>query len=216
MRRQNCRGNSLVEFSFIAIWMVTLFLGTVGVGINLIRGLEVVQLARDAGHMFARGVDFSTRSPGNVKILATVGQSMGLNTTNPSASSAVLYLSKITYVDNPTCHLGGQPDNCANHGKWVFTQRQFTFGNTTIYSSIFGNPNSLPVGTDGLSIAPSVYVVNANAVCGRCSTLGITGAEALTGGVPSREFIYVSEAAVKGFSVGSVYSGAALRAYGVF
>jgi hypothetical protein len=216
MRRHKSRGNSAIEFALIVPVMITLLLGTFGIGINLIHALEVVQLARDAGHMFARGVDFTSKSPGNVKILGAVGESLGLDIAHPSSSKAVVYLSKLTYVDNATCHAGGQPDNCQNHGKWVFVQRQLIFGGTGIYSSTFGNPASVPVQADGLKIAPSVYVTNGEAVCTRCSTLGIVPQETSATGVPSQEFIYISEAAVQGIAVGGIVVGSPLPAYGVF
>ena len=39
-------------------FMVPLWLGTSAVGLNMITSLQVIQLARDAGHMYARGVEF--------------------------------------------------------------------------------------------------------------------------------------------------------------
>ena len=53
------RGGSSIEFAFIVLTLVPLLLGTGATGVNMIRTLQTAQLARDAGHMFARGVDFS-------------------------------------------------------------------------------------------------------------------------------------------------------------
>jgi hypothetical protein len=212
MRRQNSRGGAVLEFSLIVGTMVSLFLGTFGIGINLIHGLEIVQLARDAGHMFARGIAFSSDSPGNIQILNTIGKTVGLKTDDAAGSTAVLYLSKVTYVDNPTCIAGGQAAGCHNFGQWVHVQKQLSFGNTTIFTSGFGNPNSLTAGSDG-SIAPSIYVTNDGARCTPCSTLGINSGAI---GVPSRESIYISEAAAKGFPVPGFISGAAVPTFLVF
>src|SRR5262247_1891503 len=92
------RGVSTLEFAFVLLALIPLLLGTGVVGINMIRTLQTIQLARDAGHMFARGVDFS--QPGNKTILVTLGSALGLNAT-PSASSSVVILSALTYIDQP-------------------------------------------------------------------------------------------------------------------
>ena len=59
MKKQNSRGVSTIEFAFSMLVMVPLLLGTGVTGINMIRSLQTVQLARDAGHMYARGVNFT-------------------------------------------------------------------------------------------------------------------------------------------------------------
>src|SRR6187200_455931 len=93
MKRKSVRGVSAVEFAFSMIVLAPLLLGTGVIGINMIRTLETIQLARDAGHMYARGVDFS--QPGNKTILVTLGSPLGLSAT-PTNSSAVVILSSLT------------------------------------------------------------------------------------------------------------------------
>ena len=126
MRRASFRGAACIEFAFIAMVLVPLLLGTGAAGINMILTLQTIQLARDAGHMYARGLDFS--QPGNQTILANVGSTLGLSTTAGSGS-AVVILSKLTYVDNAACAAAGavdshgNPSGCTNLARWVFTQR---------------------------------------------------------------------------------------------
>src|SRR4051794_23481701 len=93
-------GVAIAEFSFVMLVLVPLLLGTVVIGVNMVRSLQTVQLARDAGHMYARGVDFS--QIGNKTILATIGTGTGLSTT-AGAGSSVVILSTITYVDKAMC-----------------------------------------------------------------------------------------------------------------
>src|SRR6185312_8915484 len=84
------RGIASVEFAFGMIVLTPLLLGTGVIGVNLIRTLETVQVARDAGHMYARGVDFS--QPGNKTIVLTLASNLGLSTST-STSNALVILS---------------------------------------------------------------------------------------------------------------------------
>ena len=59
IRGKKSGGGSAIEFVFVSLVLVPLFLGTGAVGVNLIRTLQTIQLARDIGHMYARGIDFS-------------------------------------------------------------------------------------------------------------------------------------------------------------
>ena len=53
MRNQKTRGNTIIEFTFVvAFFLLPMFLFTYAVGFNLLQQLEVVQLTRDAGHLF--------------------------------------------------------------------------------------------------------------------------------------------------------------------
>src|ERR1019366_10350955 len=100
MRPTRFRGVASVEFAFVVLVLVPLLLGTGAAGINMILTLQTIQVARDAGHMYARGLDFS--QPGNKTILANLGQTLGLSTTAGSGSALVI-LSELTYLDKATC-----------------------------------------------------------------------------------------------------------------
>jgi hypothetical protein len=49
MKRHAKRGSAIIEFALSLLVLMPLFLGTGAVGINMVRTLETVQLARDAG-----------------------------------------------------------------------------------------------------------------------------------------------------------------------
>jgi hypothetical protein len=220
MRRRNNRGVAIVEFSFSLILLVPLLIGTTATGLNLIRTLSTVQLARDAGHMYARGVDFS--QPGNKTILATVGSSVNLSSTN-GQGSAVVILSTIAYVDKAFCASAGKVDaagnplGCTNYRNWVFTQR-ITIGQSSIRASSFGSPvttGATPVTVNSTTGAISLNDQATNAGDVATFSVGINPYAAVNGsvsGLPSGEVIYVSEAASSGLALppfvpsGLVYS----------
>ena len=122
-RKQQKRGVSIMEFSFIVLVMVPLLLGTTEVGLNMINTLQTVQLARDTGHMYARGVDFT--QPGNLQILASLGAGVGMSTsTGANQGNARVILSQLKYIDAATClanglpvDAGGNPIGCTNLGQ---------------------------------------------------------------------------------------------------
>ncbi|MGP8244320.1 MAG: hypothetical protein ACLQVN_07350, partial [Bryobacteraceae bacterium] len=94
-RRKRSGGGSAIEFVFICLVLVPLFLGTGAIGVNLIRTLQTIQLARDVGHMYARGVDFSQGA--DQTIMYQLGSSLGL-TSSTTTSTALVILSNLIYV----------------------------------------------------------------------------------------------------------------------
>jgi hypothetical protein len=170
------------------------------VGVNLVRTLQTEQLARDAGHMFARGIDFS--ASGNQEILVNIGNSLNMSATS-GYGNAVVILSKLTYVDKATCGIGnavnsnGQPSGCTNIGKWVFVQR-LVVGNSNIHSSTLGNPTGVTQASDG-SISASQYCTIAGDVAKFSSINPYSDNKGVISGLPSGQFVYVSEAATVQF-----------------
>ena len=223
MRHLGFRGVASVEFAFISMVLVPLLLGTGAAGINMILTLETIQLARDAGRMYARGVDFS--QTGNQTILANVGTNVGLSTTAGSGTALVI-LSALTYVDNATCVAGGAStngvanSNCINLGKWVFTQR-LQIGNSSIRTSNIGSPlTSGPTGvtvdaTTG-KISVSDYVTKAGAVATFNSINPYSSVNGVVSGLPSGQVLYVAEAAATAFSMPPFIGPHAAYSYGLF
>ena len=223
MKRKSERGVSAVEFAFSMIVLAPLLLGTGVIGINMIRTLETIQLARDAGHMYARGVDFS--QPGNKTILVTLGSTLGLSST-PGAGSAVVILSALTYVDQPACaavgavDAGGNPSGCTNFGQWVFTQR-LTVGKASLRSSGYGSP--LTSGPTGVSIDPTTgkispqhYTTKAGAVANFNSINPYSNVNGNVQGLPSGQTLFVAEAGATALNMAPFVSNAVTYAYGLF
>jgi hypothetical protein len=123
------RGSSLVEFMLTSLIWVPLLLGTVVFSINLVRAIQVSQLARDTAHMFAKGVDFSETS--SQALLLRLASNLNIKGTS-SDNGAVLF-SQITFVTEKDCSA------CANLGHYVFTSLYY-FGNATYANTKLGNP----------------------------------------------------------------------------
>jgi len=227
MKRHTKRGSAIIEFALSLLVLMPLFLGTGAVGINLVRTLETVQLARDAGHMFARNVDFS--QTGNQTILATIGTGLGLSAT-PGQGTAVVILSGLTYVDANTCvgantanGTGNQP-TCTNLGQWVFTQR-LEIGNTSLKTSDFGSP--LTTGPNGVTldsqgkISIGQYGTKSGAVATFSSAVnGINpytvSAGGAVSGLPSGQKLYLAEAASQGFAMPPYVQGSPTYSFSFF
>jgi len=223
MKRPGFRGSACIEFAFVTMLLVPLLLGTGAAGIDMILTLQTIQLARDAGHMYARGLDFS--QPGNQTILANVGSTLGLSTTLGSGS-AVVILSKLTYVDDAACTAAGavdshgNPSGCTNLGKWVFTQR-LEIGNSSVRTSNIGSPlTSGPTGVTVESpsgnISLSDYVTKAGAVATFNSINPYSDVNGNVSGLPSGQMLYIAEAAATAFSMPPFIGPPATYSYGLF
>src|SRR5260370_29884443 len=53
-------GNTMMEFAVVMPFWVVLLFGTIALGINLTRSIQVVQTSRDLANMCARGTDFTS------------------------------------------------------------------------------------------------------------------------------------------------------------
>jgi hypothetical protein len=174
-------GGALMEFSFSSLFWVPLILGTIVLGLNLSRALRVTQLCRDAGHMYAYGVDFS--QSGNKNLLLRLAN--GLNIT-AAGGNGVIVFSTITYIAGSDCTAGGLAANssqCPNLNFMVFTKR-LVIGNAALKPSAFGTPNAADMDSSG-SIPSSKFLKDA--------TTRATGFSSLIT-IASGQYAYVSEA----------------------
>jgi hypothetical protein len=223
MKKRRIRGISSVEFAFSMLVLVPLLLGTGVIGINMIKTLETIQLARDVGHMYARGVDFG--QPGNKTIMLSLGSTLGL-TTSASTSNAVVILSNLLYIDKSACaavgavDASGNPSGCTNYQKWVFTQRVIV-GNSSLRASNYGSP--LTSGPNGVTVDSTTGKISANDYTlksGAVATFSSINPYAVTAGVasglPSGQTLYLSEAGAKGMNMAPYVANAVTYAYGLF
>jgi Flp pilus assembly protein TadG len=217
MRGTGFRGAACVEFAFISVALVPLLLGTGATGINMILTLQTIQLARDAGHMYARGLDFS--QPGNQTILTNLGSTLGLSTT-ASSSNAVVILTALTYVDNAACVAGGAAtggtanSNCKNLNHWVFAQR-LVIGKSSIHTSQVGTPTGVTIASNG-KILVTDYVTNTGAQATFSSINPYADVNGTVSGLPSGQMLYVAEAAATAFSMPPFIGPSATYSYGLF
>ena len=225
MKKQRQAGVAILEFSFILLILLPLLLGTAGIGMNMVHGLQTVQLARDAGHMYARGVDFT--QVGNKQILASLGSAVGMSTsTGAGVGTALVILSKVKYMDRAACvayglptDAGGNPIGCTNLGHWVFEER-ILVGNTSIRTSNFGSPlssgpNSVTIAANG-TISQSDQTINPG---DQATFSGINPYQVVSGtvtGLPSGQSLYIAEAAAEGFRMNPYATNPMSYAFGIF
>lgn len=160
-------GMALIEFVFSGLFWIPLLLGTIILGLNLIRAIQVTQVCRDAGHMFSEGIDFSQTA--NQSLLIDLAQ--GLNMT-ATGGNGVIILSEVKYVTSTDCTAAGLQANttsCPNMNQIVFTLR-LVIGNSSLHASNFGTPNAGDMNSDG-SIDPSVYLTDPSTVATGLSNL---------------------------------------------
>ncbi|MDQ6699317.1 MAG: hypothetical protein M3Z36_03930 [Acidobacteriota bacterium] len=136
-----------------------LLMGTFVVGLNLLRAIQVTQVCRDAGHMFAYGIDFS--QSGNQNLLVRLAN--GLN-FSAGGGSGVVILSTVTFIGAAQCTAAGlQADttHCPNLNQSVF-MRRIVVGNSGVRASNFGTPNGGIVDGSG-HISSSSYLSDTSA-----------------------------------------------------
>jgi hypothetical protein len=169
----------MVEFALCAAFLLPLYIWMVIMGLDLKRVMQTNQVSRDAGHMYARWVDFS--QPGNQDLIVRLASGLGLTRTG---GSGVVILSKMMKIGLAQCSDGGVPEaQCANLNQTVFVQR-IVIGNKALQGSRFGTPEDSIVKADGTIDAVN-YLKKASAVS---SNFGSTLA------LGDGEVAYVSEA----------------------
>jgi hypothetical protein len=131
------RGSAMIEFILVAsMFLVPLLVGIFTYGFAVLRSVQVVQINRDVGHMYSRGVDFSTQANQNLlsgqlanglNIAANSG-----NVTGGSTGYGEIVLSTLTAVAS-TC-------SCTNSGH-VVVMKRIVIGNNTNYTTPYGSPS---------------------------------------------------------------------------
>jgi len=137
-KRARCSGSTIVEFAFSLLLLIPLTIGVYVMGFNLTRGIQVIQVGRDVGHMFARGVDFSV--PANQDIAVKLAGGLGLTRTG---GDGTVIISKVYFIGHDQCAAGGLTDDQCTNINWpVFTKR-IVVGDPAILVSAHGTPSSV-------------------------------------------------------------------------
>ncbi len=143
-RRRRQRGNELIEFALVSALLLPLLFGTVVVGLNLGRSIQVTQVSRDAGHMYSRDVDFSL--PANQALIERLAQGLNIRTTG---GSGVVILSTVMFVGQAQCTAAGLSSSaCANLNHPVVINR-IVIGNAAARASSVGTPNPELISSSG-------------------------------------------------------------------
>lgn len=186
-RLRNEDGVAIVEFGISAPFLVLMSIGVFVVGMMVDRHLTLSQVVRNAGNMYARGIDFSSSQNKNFIVDAARGLDLQL-----SGGSSAVYLSRLTRVPaNAVCDTGGGPRPCNNNGQVVVTQRYMIgdTGGSGMYSRLgmptqfkdpAGNPSSEGDHVDFFDLTDAVATG---------APASLTG----SGGLAENELIYVVE-----------------------
>ncbi|MBV9158580.1 MAG: pilus assembly protein [Acidobacteriaceae bacterium] len=136
LRLQRERGSSIVEFAFTFTFMILpLFLGTLTLGMSLVRSIQMTELCRNAARAYFNGTDFSQATAQN--LLAAMAPALNLSA---SGGNTVIYLTTVTNLTSSDCSGAGYSSGCTNSGKNVFVNR-LVIGNTSVHSaSSLGTP----------------------------------------------------------------------------
>ena len=144
--KKNERGAATVEFCFSALIWLPLLLGTAVFGVDLVQAIQLSQLSRETGHMYAYGIDFT--QPQNAPLLQRLALPLNIQ------QNGAIVLSKITLVTQSDCNAASN-NICANKDKYVFTSI-YVFGNHTYAQTKLGNPQGYLF--NGTAIKESDYL----------------------------------------------------------
>ncbi len=168
------RGSGLVEFvlCFGIVWL-PLFLGLSVFGFNIVRGIQVTQVCRDAGHMYAYGTDFS--QTGGQNLLASLATGMKLTSTG----NAKIILSTVTYIAASDCLAAGlQADttHCPNLQSYVFARRVVVPSSSGIaFTSSLGSLSGVTLDSaGGVSSYDQLHNTGAQLTTGFTASTGIS------------------------------------------
>lgn len=185
MAKRSERGSSALEFMMASLIWLPLLMGTAVFGYNLVKAIQVSQFCRDAGHMFAYGIDFTTTQ--NKTLLATMGKPLGITA---NAGSGAIVMSTVTLVTQSDCNSAGVPSSCSNLGKYVFSSF-VSFGNPLYAKTRLGDTVPDAYISGGQKITFQDYVTNASLQAGNFSKY-LT----FTSTTQSGQLAYVSEVSV--------------------
>ena len=193
LRRRLRRGNTVIEFGIVAVFLVPLFLGTINLGLSLSYNLQVAQVARDAGHMYVRQLDFSQVA--SQEVVVRMASGMGLERTG--GGKGVVMLTKVLFVGPDQCAIGGLAEGaCPNLGRAVIVQR-YIIGESSLRPSEIGTPPAgliltapdVDTGLKPGDILPSNYLTQGSLIT--------AAAEGMLPGMLAGEMAYVVESYFK-------------------
>ncbi|MFN0107022.1 MAG: TadE/TadG family type IV pilus assembly protein [Bryobacteraceae bacterium] len=181
-RAERQKGNAIIEFALVISFLVLLLMGTFSVGMTLTKSVQAGVVARDAGAMFMRYVDFTLAQ--NKDILVRLANGMGMTA---SGGNGVVIMTQIMMVGTDECAAGGLSTGaCPNFNMPVVIKRM-TVGNALLYTTTYGNPAPTLIQADG-TISTTNYL-NESSV----RATNFTSVMTLNGG----EYAFVSEAYFK-------------------
>jgi hypothetical protein len=177
-------------------------LGGLSVGFNLLRSLQVAQFTRDAGHLYAYGIDFTQSSAQQMLLKLATGLNFSLN-----GGTGEVIFSNVLMVGPDDCTSGGLQANtgsCPNLNQTVYT-RWYAVGNMTLYTSHFGAPTTAD-STTGIISASSYLKATSARASGVTSLIALSASQQI---FLTEVYFSSSDYNITGFITGSgVYARA--------
>ena len=159
-RRRRQKGQEIIEFAFVALLFVPMFLGMFVIGMNLIMSIQANNMVRSLGNLYIHGADFSTypyqqlaQRMGTGLNLQMPSFSGNVQSNTGSSGDGLIWITQVMYVGSttdPNCK-GAGAGNCTNHDSFVFMQRVL-FGNSTLaaqHPSSMGDPTGATISSQG-------------------------------------------------------------------
>jgi hypothetical protein len=172
------RGSTLIEFVLAGSFIfLPLLVGTVAVGMAMIRSIQVTALNRDAGHMFSQGIDFSQTA--NQNLLVKVAGDLNIT---PAGGDGVVILSEIVATGT---------------NQAVIAQR-LVVGNASLRASNYGTPDMIDSGGNvtpdasatATNFTPAVMPMVQGQVAYVAETYFITSDISLAGLLPNGIYVW--------------------------
>lgn len=143
-QRKKQHGVSNIEFAMVLATLLTpILLGVFIFGASLVREVQAIQVGRETAELYSRNIDFSQQANQDIVTnYVAIGlnlQGNGGNVTGGTSGNGVVVIS--TYTKNNTTGAAN-----LNH---VVVANRVVIGNKNLYSSVFGNPASADISTDG-------------------------------------------------------------------
>ena len=197
------RGNSIVEFALVSVFLVPVLIGTFVVGMSLNREMSISTLVRDLGAMIAtEQLDFA--QAGNQALVVRLAGGLGLDNSNNNngygggdTGNGQVVLSYVLRVGTRECNTlppasallcNNEIGASGQNARYVFTRR-IVIGNRNLQGSFFGAP-SCAQNVDGTITAANYLTIPLSGNCAAANATTFASVLALN---PS-ENTYVVEA----------------------
>lgn len=145
------KGAAIIEFTLVMFPSLVLLFSVIVVGLQLSQQVRSSQVVRDAGSMYARGINFNQSI--NQDVVVRIASGLGLQKVG---GTAVIVMSQVTWLPQSTCTSAAL--NPCNGNSHVITQR-LTIGNTSVSHGRIG----WPTGMDAEGVIAN-YMTNSSAV----------------------------------------------------
>lgn len=181
-RKRTESGDVIIEFALVIGFLMPVMFGVFSIGMSLTMSVRAASLAKDAGVLFMRYVDFSNTS--NQDVILKIANGFIIRETG---GNGVLILTQIMKAGTAQCVPPyATTASCPNFNEPVIVKR-IVLGNPLLTTSRFGTPSPALLSSDGSIIAANYLADLTARATGFNSVLNLNDGE----------FAFVSEVYVR-------------------